>query len=158
MVKKIDEKSCGIVVFKNNDVVRKYLVLKYPGGHMDLAKGHVENNETEHETALRELEEETGIKNLKFVDGYREEIFYTYNKKGHQSHKQVVFFLGETNESDVKISFEHRNFYWLPYEEAYKKMTFDNAKNLVKKAEELLNNLNICKLVQQKRSKKKMDF
>lgn len=134
----VDEKSCGIVLFRMQDEKRMYLLLHYPGGHVDLAKGHVEKNETEHETALRELKEETGITDVKFIDGYREEIFYTYNKKGRLSNKQVVFFLAETKEKDVTVSFEHQNYFWLPFKEAHEKLTFENAKKLLEKAENLV--------------------
>ena len=56
---KYDEKSCGIVLFREEEGTRQFLLLHYPSGHWDLAKGHVEEGETEHETATRELLEET---------------------------------------------------------------------------------------------------
>ena len=65
VAKKPDEKSCGVVLFRE-DPRREYLILHYPGGHLDFAKGHVEKGEerAEKRTALRELEEETGIKTV----------------------------------------------------------------------------------------------
>jgi 8-oxo-dGTP pyrophosphatase MutT (NUDIX family) len=135
---KIDEKSCGVVLFRKEENERLYLILKYPGGHFDMPKGHVEDHDAdEHATALRELEEETGIRNIKFIDGYREEVTYRYNKKGKPSNKQVIFFLGETEEKKIKISHEHLDYMWLPYDAAFNKVTFDNAKNLLKKAENI---------------------
>lgn len=133
-----DEKSCGIVLYRQTDEQRLYLVLKYPGGHFDFVKGHVEEGETEHETATRELIEETGISDVTYVDGYRENIEYDYYKYGKPSHKLVVFFLGKTTAKDVTISHEHHDFYWLPYDQALEKVTFDNAKQLLVKAEKLL--------------------
>lgn len=133
---KFDEKSCGIVVFREENEEKQYLILKYPGGHFDFPKGHVEKGEIEHETALRELLEETGISDLIFVEGFRVEVSYKYKKNGEDSNKQVVFFLGKTNIEKIKISFEHKAYYWLPYAAAFNKATFDNAKNLLKKAEE----------------------
>ncbi|MFA6305512.1 MAG: NUDIX domain-containing protein [Candidatus Gracilibacteria bacterium] len=138
-MQEFDEKSCGIVVFRKEKNENLFLVLKYPGGHFDFPKGHIEDiDSSERATALRELEEETGIKSVKFLDEYREEISYTYNKKNEPSNKHVIFFLGETDEKEVKISHEHTNYYWLPYEEALEKLTFDNAKSLLKKAKSLL--------------------
>lgn len=67
---KFDEHSCGIVVFRNENGIRCYLLLHYPSGHWDFPKGHVEEREKRHETALRELEEETGISNLQFVENF----------------------------------------------------------------------------------------
>ncbi len=135
-----DEKSCGVVLFRDEEDGRKYLLLHYPGGHIDFPKGHVEPGEENDEylTAHRELTEETGIKNVEFVKGFRHLIHYTYNKKGRQSFKQVVFFVGKTNEKDVTISFEHRGHWWLDYEQALNKLTFENAKNLLKEAEEFV--------------------
>ena len=63
---------------------------------------------------------------------------YVYRKKGKLSHKQVMFFLGRTETEEVKISHEHRGHLWLPYGAAHKKVTFDNAKNLLEKAEKVL--------------------
>lgn len=135
---KYDEKSCGIVVFREKDGINLFLLLHYPSGHWDLAKGHVEAGETEHQTAARELLEETGIADIQFIDGFREEIFYKYRRGKKISTKQVIFFLAKTNLETIKISHEHRGYKWLPYEAAFNKLTFDNAKNLVKKAKALL--------------------
>lgn len=140
---KYDEKSCGIVLFREDQGQKHFLVLHYPGGHWDLVKGHVEEDETEQETATRELLEETGISDLTYVDGFREEISYKYYN-GHNfkpaklSNKLVVFFLGKTELEEINLSHEHKDFIWLPYEKAVEKLTFDNAKNLVRKAKEFL--------------------
>lgn len=144
VAKKPDEKSCGIVLFREdgsaNHPKQEYLILHYPGGHFDFPKGHVEKGEerAEKRTALRELKEETGIRNVEFLPNFRSEFFYTYFKKGKLSYKQVVFFLGKTPEKEVKLSFEHKNFMWLNFKKALKILTYDNAKNLLKEAEEYL--------------------
>lgn len=134
-----DEKSCGIVVFRRMTDQAKgdheYLLLHYPSGHWDFPKGHVEEGENENETAARELQEETGIPSIRFVDDFREVILYSYKKNGKPSRKLVIFFLGETRSQNVSLSHEHEDFIWLPYKEAFAKVTFDNAKNLLKKAE-----------------------
>ena len=113
---KFDEKSCGVVVYREEKGEKIFLVLRYPSGHWDLAKGHVEDGETEHETAARELLEETGIADVEFVDGYREEISYKHYPKGKLSNKQVIFFLGKTELSDIRLSHEHHDFEWLGYD------------------------------------------
>lgn len=134
-----DEKSCGIVVFREDKRQRLYLILKYPSGHFDFPKGHVEKKDKSmYETALRELREETGISDVEFIDGFEEGISYIYRKKSKPSNKQVVFFLAKTKTKFVKISHEHLGYFWLPYDAAFNKVTFDNAKNLLKKAEGML--------------------
>lgn len=138
MVKKYDEKSCGIVLFRLEGGVRQYLLLHYPSGHWDLAKGHVEADEEEMETALRELEEETGITNVDFVEGFRYPVSYSYMRGGRLSHKQVIFYLAETDQDAVEISHEHQGHQWLPYEQAHAKLTFKNAKDLLESAKKFL--------------------
>ena len=69
------EKSCGAVIFREDMTERYYLILTSTQGHTTLCKGHVEGKETEHETAVREILEETGL-TVGFVDGFREVITY----------------------------------------------------------------------------------
>ena len=129
-----DEKSCGVVVFRVENGEKYFLLLHYPGGHFDFVKGHVEAGETEEQTLRRELEEETGIKDLKLIKGFREPIAYLYRKEGKMSNKQVVFFLGKTETKEIVISHEHQGSLWLKYDEALKQLTFDNARDVLKKA------------------------
>lgn len=135
---KYDEKSCGIVLFRTENDQKHFLLLHYPGGHWDFPKGHVEAGETEHQTALRELEEETGITQVKLHPDYREFIAYKFWHNHKRIHKQVVFFLAETSEHEVEVSHEHQDHIWLNYDQALKKLTFDNAKELLIKAKKLL--------------------
>ncbi|MFP3871516.1 MAG: NUDIX domain-containing protein [Candidatus Natronoplasma sp.] len=132
----IDEVSAGILVYRDKSP-RKYLLLHYPAGHWDFPKGHIEEGETTREAALRELEEETGITRdeLELEDGFQDEIEYFYKKKGELSHKKVIYLLGETEKEDVELSIEHQGSTWLPYDEAKEKVTFRNAKALLKKAQ-----------------------
>ncbi|MEF8873345.1 MAG: NUDIX domain-containing protein [Candidatus Thermoplasmatota archaeon] len=135
----MDEISAGIVVFRDESP-RKYLLLHYPAGHWDFPKGHIEEGEKELETALRELEEETGIEKseLELKEDFKEEIEYFYKKRDELSHKKVIFHLGETEKEEVELSVEHQGFTWLPFEEAKEKVTFRNARNLLEKARDHL--------------------
>ena len=69
------EKSCGAVLFKEDEKRYYVLVKSTTNNNWGLPKGHVENNETEQETALREVMEETGI-NAEIIEGFREQIEY----------------------------------------------------------------------------------
>jgi 8-oxo-dGTP pyrophosphatase MutT (NUDIX family) len=131
------EKSCGAVVFKRDGEVQ-YLLLHYEAGHWDYVKGQVESHETEKDTVTRELEEETGIANSRFVEGFREVINYFYRREGKTVYKEVVFFLIESKDSRVKLSYEHVGYEWLNYEKAMAKLTFANAKKVLAKAHEFL--------------------
>jgi bis(5'-nucleosidyl)-tetraphosphatase len=127
------KKSCGAVVFRKNQEVR-YLLLHYEAGHWDYVKGEVEKGESEQDTVVRELREETGITDARFIEGFREEINYFYKMGGRTIYKEVVFFLMETETSDVVLSFEHIGYEWLDYQKAMERLTFENAKNVLRKA------------------------
>ncbi len=132
----ISEKSCGAVVVLIN-TEPKYLLLHYEAGHWDFVKGNVEPNESEKETVIRELQEETGIVEARFIDDFREKIEYFYRRQGATIHKEVIFFLIETHTETVKLSFEHVGFVWLDYQCAMEKLTFKNAKDVLQKAHRL---------------------
>ncbi|MCX8152909.1 MAG: NUDIX domain-containing protein [Candidatus Bathyarchaeota archaeon] len=133
----IQEKSCGAIVFLRTKPA-KYLLLHYEAGHWDFVKGNVEPNESEKDTVIRELREETGITDAQFIEGFRERIEYFYRRQGEKVHKKVVFFLVETHTEKVELSYEHVGYIWLDYHSALDKLTFRNAKVLLTKAHELL--------------------
>ena len=113
-------------------------MLNYPQGHWDFVKGKVEQNETSHETALRETREETGITHIEFIDGFEESVEYDFRFRKENIHKKVIFFLAKTSEKNIKLSHEHNDYIWLEYNDALKKTTFENAKNVLTKANEFL--------------------
>ena len=135
------EKSCGAVIFKGNGN-RKYLLLHYEGGHWDFVKGHVEKNETERQTVLRETEEEAGLTQLTFVEGYRQPISYYYRRAGRTVYKEVIFYLIESKTDVVRLSREHVGFDWMSYDRAYERLTYKNAKDTLRKAHEFLEKSN----------------
>jgi len=135
-----EQKSAGIVLFRNDSDKNEFLLLNYPQGHWDFVKGKIEQNETSHETALRETKEETGITNIEFVDSFEESVEYDFRFKKEDIHKKVIFFLAKTNEKNIKLSHEHNDYLWLEYNDALKKTTFENAKNVLTKANEFLSN------------------
>ena len=132
--------SSGVILFNDNGNVRQYLLLNYPTGHWDFIKGGMEDGENPRQTSIREAKEETGITDIEFIDGYEEKIEYFFRANNHDIHKKVIFFLAKTNSINVKLSHEHLNFIWLDYENALKKLTYDNAINLLKKSELFLQN------------------
>ena len=129
------EKSAGVLVFRKSNDRLEYLILHYPHGHWSFPKGHVEGKETEKEAAKREVSEETGIKNLDFLD-FKEKISYFFKKNDKTVYKEVVYFLAYTKERKVKISHEHQGYDWLEFKEALERLTFDNAKQVLKKSQE----------------------
>lgn len=137
------KKSCGAAVFKKNKEV-KYLLLHYEAGHWDYVKGEVEKGESERDTVMRELEEETGITDGRFIGDFREEISYFYKMRGKTVFKEVVFFLIETRTDDVRLSHEHIGYEWLDYPKALERLTYRNAKDMLEKAHNYLRDQGIA--------------
>ena len=134
----ICEKSCGAVLYYEADRTRVYLVEKMLKGHQSLCKGHVEGNETEHETAAREILEETNLK-IRFVDGFREYIEYSPYS---DCLKEVVFFLAKTESMNVFAQPEEvSSIFWLSFEEALESLTYESDRAILHKADDYLNQL-----------------
>ncbi|MFH1400326.1 MAG: NUDIX domain-containing protein [Nanoarchaeota archaeon] len=131
-------KSCGAVIFRRNGVT-EFLVIKAKeagGGHWDFPKGHVEEGESERQTAEREIYEEVGLK-VRFIDPFRTSIQYVSHVDGVQ--KTVVFFLAEAVTKDVKYIFDEVDDHiWLPFDEALVRLTHENAKRVLRDAQVFL--------------------
>ncbi len=134
----MQEKSAGAVIYRKENGNIKYLLLLYGAGHWDYVKGHVEQDEDEEETLVREAEEEAGLIDLRILPGFSERISYAYKKDGKTITKDVVFYLAETQTKYVKLSFEHKEYTWLELEKALKQVTFKTSKDVLKKADKFL--------------------
>lgn len=130
--------SAGIIVFRETDKGRVYLLLHYPHGHWDLAKGKLEKGETREQAAHRELMEETGLK-AHIIPGFEHELSYFFKHGSELIKKTVSFFVGETDTQEVCLSHEHSGFAWLSYQDALERLSFENAKEILEKAELFLN-------------------
>ncbi|MDG6902063.1 MAG: NUDIX domain-containing protein [Nitrososphaerota archaeon] len=133
----MEERSAGAVVFRDSPSGRMYLLLQN-AGRWDFPKGGVEKGESEKETALREVAEETGLMDLKFLPGFRKVIEYFYRRDGKNVHKRVVYLLASTASESVKISFEHQGYGWFPYHEAVKKASYENSRVTMGEAERFI--------------------
>jgi bis(5'-nucleosidyl)-tetraphosphatase len=130
------EVSAGVILFRDA-AQREYLILDY-GSHWDFPKGHIEPGEDPDTTARRELQEETGIRDARFILGFKESMRYFYRKSGEGMLKVVVYFLAETTTNEVTLSYEHHGYLWVPYEQCLKRLTFKNARDLLVKARAFL--------------------
>lgn len=133
----MEERSAGAVVFRNTGARRLYLLLQN-AGRWDFPKGGVEKGEGELDTVMREVREETGLKQIKIVPGFRKVIEYFYRREGKNIHKQVVYLLASTAEERITISFEHQGFAWFPYREALERASYDNSKVTLSEADRFL--------------------
>jgi bis(5'-nucleosidyl)-tetraphosphatase len=127
-----DEHSAGAVLYAyfSNDE-RKFLLLHYTSGHWDFPKGNVERGETEIEAARREILEETGIADVRFVEGFTQTIFYNYRRDGQLVQKKVSFYLAHTSTLDITLSNEHQDFRWLDYNSALATLTYKSARDVL---------------------------
>lgn len=90
---------------------------------------------------VREVGEETGLVSVVPVSGFRKVIEYYYKREGATVHKQVTFFLAESNDDKVVLSFEHKDYAWLTFEEAVKTATYSNSVMLLRAAEDTFKGL-----------------
>jgi 8-oxo-dGTP pyrophosphatase MutT (NUDIX family) len=134
----VDERSAGAVLFIHAGPEPEYLLLNYTAGHWDFPKGNIELGETEHEAAVREIQEETGITDVEFLDGFEQSMRYRYRKAKRLVEKEVVLFLAKTDTRHVTISHEHIGYAWKKYDEAIRLLTYRNAKDLLAAARDHL--------------------
>ena len=129
-----DEKSAGCILFQIDQGIIKFLLLRYGLGHWGFPKGNIEVGEKEKEAGIREVQEETGISKIVLMDNFKEKVHYIYKRQGKTIHKEVVYFLAESIEKEVTISFEHSEYKWACFEDSLKQLSFENAKTILNKA------------------------
>lgn len=127
------EKSCGgIIFYKGRSNIRILLVKNYNGRYWSFPKGHIEIGETEQETAIREIKEETGL-DVEIKKGFRE--VSDYNPFG-KIQKHVVFFLAQAFTENVKLQEEEiAEYIWVDLQQARKVCTYENDLRIIDKAE-----------------------
>lgn len=129
------EKSCGAVIFRRRHETIQYLLIHQIQGHWCFPKGHVEGNETEHETAQREIKEETNL-TVTFIDGFRYSLNYSPSEG---ISKDVVYFLAGYAKGKEKAQEEElQGMGWFTYDEALATITFDNDRSLLVSADHFL--------------------
>ena len=129
------EKSCGAVVY--NPERQSFLIIKMLNGNWGFPKGHTENQETDIQTAIREVTEETGIK-IEILDGFKKSIKYI---PFPEVLKEVIFFIGITKEEKVVIDKgEIEDYMWCSYEEALKMITYKPQRDIMESSLQFIKN------------------
>lgn len=132
------EKSCGAVVFTRDDGTIRYVIIRSKGGFHGFPKGHVESNETEEQTALREIFEETGLRPT-LIPGFRTTVTYQLPKK-KDTDKTVVFFLGSFSGQRIRIQeTELSGASLLPFDKAMEVLEAENFRRILAEADAFLN-------------------
>jgi len=133
----IFEKSCGAVVYRKYHGNTEILLVKHvKSGYWSFPKGHVEEGETEAQTAAREIMEETGIE--VFIDtGFRETV--TYNLR-RDIKKTVVYFVArlKKNQELIPQSTEIAELRWIEVDKAAAFLAFENDRAIIGKAKSFI--------------------
>ncbi|MBE6660723.1 MAG: NUDIX domain-containing protein [Ruminococcaceae bacterium] len=135
------EKSCGALVIRHdaqtgNDYI--LMIRHRPGGYRSFPKGHVEPGETERETAMREVMEETSVR-ITLIPDFRHVVCYT---PAPAVEKEVVYFLARTEQVDIRPRRgEIAQVEWIPLLQAERYLTHENDKRVLNAARDKLNAL-----------------
>lgn len=131
-IKCLYEKSCGGIIFYTGKNNTKILLVKNNNGrYWSFPKGHIEAGETEKETAIREIKEETGL-DVEIIDGFREVSDYCPFGK---IKKHVVFFLAQAFTDKVSMQEEEiAEYMWVDLQQAHKICVYDNDLRIIDKA------------------------
>lgn len=124
------EKSCGAIIWREQEGLPRVLLLQHRnGGHWAFPKGHVEGDETEEQTALREIKEETGLK-VKLDPGFRRVV--TFSPKPRVM-KDVVYFAARPTGGKLKRQEEEvLDIRWLTLGEALKLVTYETDRAVLR--------------------------
>lgn len=135
------EFSAGGIVYKKNGGRISILIAQHSQHHgWVFPKGLIgdyRKGEKKEESAVREVEEETGIK-AKIIKPLPP-VTYWFAFKGEKIKKTVYYFLMEYIDGDTsKRDFEMEKVEWIPMEEVDNKLTYNSDKNIWKEAQKLL--------------------
>jgi 8-oxo-dGTP pyrophosphatase MutT (NUDIX family) len=130
----------GIVFRKKNDDTEFLLLHRQKNWKgWEFSKGGIEKGENDEEALLREVEEETGLKDVKVRSKIPHIIEYKYGKhlRNNDSARQSVFLV-ESFSDKVNLSEEHDNYGWMSYRDALKTLKHENQKKVLSKSMEFL--------------------
>ena len=133
------EYSCGAVVYTRKIGQLLFAIVQEMAGAYSFPKGHMENGETEIETAVREVREEIGIL-PEFIDGFRMQDEYSLREKPGTS-KRVTYFLAEfRDEPLIPRPGEIRQILLLPCEQAMACFEHENTRRILSAAYDFITN------------------
>lgn len=133
MENKREVQSAGAVVVQRRGPELYYLLIKHQKGqHWGLPKGHIDPGETREQTALREIQEETGL-HVELIPDFCRKIRYPISDGVY---KTVWYFIATTSQTlTVLPPQEIRHAVWLELLDACRLMTHRSSANLLKRAD-----------------------
>lgn len=133
----------GFVIFRKTEDGIKYLMLYRRGNYWNFPKGHFEAGEKSFDTAIRETEEETGLKkaDLRIIPNFKAYERFSFQQGDERIHDTVILYLAETKQANVRISpREHSGYAWFLYADALRALgkKYVATKRVLKKAHDFL--------------------
>ncbi len=137
------EFSAGIIIFRRTKEGPKFMLLYHGGPYWNFPKGKLEG-ETNFKAALREVNEETGLKQeeLHFKSWFKVEDQFTYTRDKEKIFKVVTYYLAETKQKEIKIKIvpdnhqgeQHEGYGWFLYRDAHRMLISPTLKLNLRKA------------------------
>jgi len=127
------------VVYRLEDGVPLFLLIRDSYANWGFPKGHVERGESPEAAALREVREETGLRELAAC-GLIDTIDWYFRFRGRLIHKSCHFFLMETTQSDTAPQRAEgiTECQWVSYGEAHEAVSYANAREVLRRAREMI--------------------
>ncbi len=133
------EASFGLVPIADQAGVLQFLLIQHRAGHWGFPKGHAEPGETPLQTACREFEEETGIRDYQVSDHPPLLEVYRFVKKQKNIEKTVTYFIAWVQSMQVTPqAAEIRSYLWLPYEAALAQLNFPQSQQVLRQVQQTL--------------------
>ena len=129
------EESAGGVIIRHSDAGPLFLLIRDPYHNWGLPKGHIENGESAESAARREVAEETGLSGLELI-GDVATIDWYFQDRRERVHKFCRFFLfaSAAGETTPELGEGISECVWLPYADAVERITYDNAREVLREA------------------------
>ncbi|MEO0213129.1 MAG: NUDIX domain-containing protein [candidate division WOR-3 bacterium] len=136
----------GLLTIRKNEIIINakiyfdFLLLKHKT-YWGFAKGKIEENEDELNSAIRELYEETSIKDIEIYKDFRKEIYYNYYLENRLIRKKLILFLARAKSKKFCISDEHSAGGWFEFKDALNLVRYENNKRVLIEANEYIINV-----------------
>jgi 8-oxo-dGTP pyrophosphatase MutT (NUDIX family) len=139
-IKKYRKAVFACTYYKNTKGKFEYLILKRKKHWIgwEFPKGKIEFFETKRMAVRREVKEETGLESLN-IKKFNVKGLYKYKKKLDDRPDKIGqtyhLFAAKVEKGNGKVKFdkiEHSGYKWLPFKEAYKKLTWPNQRKCLK--------------------------
>ncbi|MEX2436829.1 MAG: NUDIX domain-containing protein [Candidatus Paceibacterota bacterium] len=141
MDKKEITPGAGFIIYRRTKQGIKFLLLYHGGKYWNFPKGKLKEGEDYRTAAVREIEEETGLRrrDLRVHPSFKKENKYTFSHEGKKVLKNITYLLAESKKKSVTISpREHSGYAWFLYKDARNSLVHENIKNTLKSAHDAI--------------------